>query len=560
MAIFRFRIPSRAARREPLATQKAAAAWLRRLPRTDAIERQQTVTRAIEDAFRSAGELRFEQVGAIEFLDAELAADRGRFITQYVEHAEGTAALVNRIWQAAYDSCQGFILAYRSLLDRAQSAANEPRWMRAFPRLAARLIHFYGIDAELRVLKNEAWIPAKWMDLHRIYKRAVDLRVERAQPGPDPSGSGALQPTVEQEYVAVLLTHLFNTGTLAPREIDWAAAELRTWATGLRLDDAPRTLGGFVVDVGGRRGLERRRENESGLMLRYLDTGSLSEQIDRAVADLRRWVAPDVEGAEPGGAQRIAMLGRLRPLVSPDPRSAVAREPRAKVGLSVQMRIGLPRICQELAPGNMHDAPTEHAAGVKPHAVAADELERSHPPVGAFAGAPLPGERPWHVADRSDTGIRIVASAALGQNPTLGMLVAVRDAGEGTWLLGVVRRVARPSLEKIEAGVSIIASHPIPVALHAKCHAREEMGFVVDGVDVSTVGERFDGLYLPPASRPDRATAKTLVIPSSEYAEGRHIILITPRTVYTVALREPLERHPGWTWVAIEIIGQTARD
>ena len=86
------------------------------------------------------------------------------------------------------------------------------------------------------------------------------------------------------------------------------------------------------------------------------------------------------------------------------------------------------------------------------------------------------------------------------------------------------------------------------------------MGFVVDGVDVSTVGKRFDGLYLPPASRADRGTAKTLVIPASEYAEGRQIVLITPRTVYTVALRELLERHPGWTWVAIEIIGQTARD
>ena len=560
MAIFRFRIPSRHARPEPLATQKAAAAWLRRLPRTDAIERQQTVTRAIEDAFRSAGELRFEQVGAIEFLDAELATDRGRFITQYVEHAEGTAALANRIWQAAYEICQGFIVAYRGLLDRAQDAANEPRWTHAFPRLAARLIHFYGTDAKLRVLKNEAWIPAKWVGLHRVYKRAVDLGVERAPTGPDPSGSGALQLTVEQEYVAVLLTHLFRTDTLTPREIDWAAAELHTWATGLRLDATPRTLGGFVVDVGGRRGLERRRENESGVMLRYLDTGPLSEQIERAIAELRRSVAPDAEGAGPVDRQRIAILERLRPLLSPDPRSVVAREPRAKVGLSVQMRIGLPRICQELAPGNMHDAPTEHAAGAQPPAVAADELARSHPPVGASAGAPPPGERLWHVADRSGTGMRIVASAALGQNPTLGMLVAVRDAGEGTWLLGVVRRVARPSLERIEAGVSIIASHPIPVVLHAKRHAREDMGFVVDGVDVSTVGERFDGLYLPPASRADRATAKTLVIPTSEYADGRHIILITPRTVYTVALREPLERHPGWTWVAIDIVAQTARD
>jgi len=101
----------------------------------------------------------------------------------------------------------------------------------------------------------------------------------------------------------------------------------------------------------------------------------------------------------------------------------------------------------------------------------------------------------------------------------------------------------------------------IAVALHAKRQAREDMGFIVDGVDVSTIGERFDGLYLPPPSRPDRPlAAKTLVIPTSEYGAGRNIILITTRTVYTVALREPLERHPDWTWAAIDIVNRTARD
>ena len=109
--------------------------------------------------------------------------------------------------------------------------------------------------------------------------------------------------------------------------------------------------------------------------------------------------------------------------------------------------------------------------------------------------------------------------------------------------------------------MSIIASRAIAVALHAKRQAREDMGFIVDGVDVSTVGERFDGLYLPPPSRPERPlAARTLVVPTSEYAAGRNVILITTRTVYTVALREALERHPDWTWAAIDIVDRAARD
>jgi hypothetical protein len=83
---------------------------------------------------------------------------------------------------------------------------------------------------------------------------------------------------------------------------------------------------------------------------------------------------------------------------------------------------------------------------------------------------------------------------------------------------------------------------------------------VVDGDDVSVIGTRFDGLYLPPPSRPENpVSAKTLVIPTSEYAHGRNVMLITARAVYTVALRKPVEQRPEWTWAAMEIVSKTPR-
>jgi hypothetical protein len=82
----------------------------------------------------------------------------------------------------------------------------------------------------------------------------------------------------------------------------------------------------------------------------------------------------------------------------------------------------------------------------------------------------------------------------------------------------------------------------------------------VDGLDVSTMGARLDGLYLPPPSRPDKPlVVKTLIVPTQEYAEGRKVILMTGRSIYTVALRQLVEQRADWSWTAIQVIEKQAR-
>jgi len=86
------------------------------------------------------------------------------------------------------------------------------------------------------------------------------------------------------------------------------------------------------------------------------------------------------------------------------------------------------------------------------------------------------------------------------------------------------------------------------------------MGYVIDGLDLSTMGDRFEGLYLPPPSRMDKPLAmKTLIVPTSEYAEDRNIILTTTNSVYIVAFRHLVEQRPDWSWATIQIVEKTAR-
>jgi hypothetical protein len=48
-------------------------------------------------------------------------------------------------------------------------------------------------------------------------------------------------------------------------------------------------------------------------------------------------------------------------------------------------------------------------------------------------------------------------------------------------------------------------------------------------------------------------------VPTPEYIEGRHVVLTTGRSVYTIAMRHLIEQRADWSWCAIQISDKKAR-
>jgi hypothetical protein len=548
---------------DPLQSPKSAAAWLRQLPALDVIGRQQHVMRAFEDMRKSRKDFDLQRVAAVEYLDAALGADRRQLLKQYVENAEGASRLSERIWQASHQMAQGFTYAYQALLEQAL-AQPQARWKPVLPLLFTRLIHYFGTDAKLRVFRFERWIPAKWRELHELYARAVEAGVDRIASGLSRTGPNLTQWTVEQEYLFVLVVHQLNTGNLAPPALDWASAQLRAWCRRLALDVAPRTAEGFLVDLAGRSGLVRRTGNEAGSTLRYLDTTPVAEQLERAIATLRQTEAADTASAESVNRQRIVILEKVRPAIAPNLNADLRRDPRVAVSVAARVRVGLSRICRALASGDgANAADAGGAEHIEVYAVSDGSRVKRPAPVEhdtIAASVSKFGDPMWQVKDRSVAGLRIAASGGIGQSLALGALVAVRQSDVSDWMLGVVRRLNKLSNDEVEAGVSIIAERVVALNLAARREPRDDTGIIVDGLDISTVGAHFDGLYLPPPSRPDKPLAvKTLIVPTADYSEGRKLILTTGRSVYTVALRQLVEQRAEWSWAAIQIIDKAVR-
>ena len=543
---------------DPLVSPRATAVWLKQLPALDVIGRQQHVMRAFDAMRQSRRPLEPARLQAVEFLDSALGADRRQLIKQYVENHDTAPKLAERIWQAIYDLTQGFLGSYQAGLEEAVSQGSNARWKPLVPLLFARLLHYYGTDAKVRVFRFERWIPAKWMDLHRTYLRATELSVHRTPALLTGAGPNATSWTAEQEYLNVLLIHQLNTGNLSPSQLDWACSQLRAWSRKLALEAVPRSPEGFFVDLAGRAGLVRRTGNDAGSMLRYLDTTPLAESLERAVAALRSSEATDSGPAAPINQQRVNILEKVRPAVAPNVNNDLRKDPRIACRVAAKVRIGLHRISRELSAKDLGEPVESVSEQIEVFAVSSSpRVRRRVPDEHDSLAASLSSfsDPMWQVKDRSVAGLRIAASGGIGQALALGALVGVRQSDLSEWVLGVVRRLNKVSTEDAEAGVSIIAERVVPVVLHTKRDAAEEQGIVVNGIDVSTIGARFDGLYLPPPSRPDKPLAvKTLIIPTAEYSEGRPLILHTGRSIYTVALRQLVEQRSEWSWAAIQIV------
>ena len=150
---------------DPLVSPRATAVWLKQLPALDVIGRQQHVMRAFDAVRQSRRPIDPARLQAIEFLDSALGADRRQLIKQYVENHDTAPKLAERIWQAIYDLTQGFLSSYQTGLEEAVTQRSNPRWKPLVPLLFARLLHYYGTDARVRVFRFERWIRAG-MDDH----------------------------------------------------------------------------------------------------------------------------------------------------------------------------------------------------------------------------------------------------------------------------------------------------------------------------------------------------------------------------------------------------------
>src|SRR5207244_13480863 len=131
-----------------------------------------------------------------------------------------------------------------------------------------------------------------------------------------------------------------------------------------------------------------------------------------------------------------------------------------------------------------------------------------------------PGGR---VHDTSDSGCRLVSQSNEAGRQKLGSVLGIQDEADDRWKIGIVRRLKKLAAGRIELGIELIAQRSLLIS--PKPLTVRDSGFSVNGIDVSANHRGFDALYLPPNSTGRDGPQRRMLVPATEYDEGRRLRL-----------------------------------
>jgi cyclic-di-GMP-binding protein len=542
--------------KDPLAERKTVERWLASFPTNDPLAAHAAILTELGALSEQNSQRTPQRLEAVFHLDALSEPLRRNLTTQYLEHGNRSTRVESQIWQALFDTTQGFLLCYQSFGREIGGRAQNSKWQALLPELLARQVMHQGVDAKIRLYRYEQWIPGRWAELHSLFQTACTGQIERVPVGTLTDG---VLTTIEQEYLRVLLLQLMNAGNLAPRHVQWVADQLSEWCAPLRLNLEAPTASSFYVDLGERAGLRRRTPQPLEGRVLFLDTRPLHAVLMQNVIMLEQKVRHDpLSERTPRRAEQLNLLTKLAAQVDPEFRPVARRGERQSASGTVDAIVGFAKIS-----GFLRDEEAGPMADNRPRAGSYGEtmeiatfgrmrnesartMEVARQRLATYA---TPGGA-WDVRDISQTGYRLVAPMTVVNAVTLGTLAAIRPDGQTLWTLGIVRRMKRLTADRAEIGLQIIANNLVGVELSSP--KRGEADYSVDGTTPTVSGRRFHGLFLSLRKRNGDAPIQTLIVPAGEYQPGKRLQMSIATTTQPISFGRLLEQQPDWIWATVE--------
>ena len=538
-----------------LAENTRIARWLKLLP-NDPLQAKDAAFAVLTDQNSAKYPFSPERTEALFLFDRGIHEYLLRLETDYLAAQVG-GELEGVLWRACSDLSRAMIVSYERAFNDNLERMGSRAALLTVTLIIVRMLHYLAWQARLTAYKRSDWIPGRWQQLHRLFRkaRAFNIQLHGVSDLSDPAK--ARKTSIESEYLSLLLMWRLASGTLSRTELAQAYYWLKDRPRTIVFATTPRPGTRLAIDPTQAEGLKP-LAHLTGPGERYLfDSTVLLEPLTATITRLEERAKTGPR--EPEATRLRQQIELVRYLATHwAVNGFTERAERSVVDRPVDGFAGMPSIVARLkaideASQAITLAPLDGKGGgpatvsalaaksvARPQPVFTSGIRRNWDDPQATTSAAGPG---WTVRDQSTSGCRVVAPWPKGQSLKVGDVIAMSDSA-GAWDVALVRRWKLAGDDRVEMGLLWLARNARPLQLFpVRNDGGEAMPAFVLGGELQG-GDRRTLLALVPAIvTANRGQQWERAVP-----EGKAVL-----TVESVEL-------PGtdWSWVKMNVVSVAA--
>lgn len=522
-----------------LAESTRVVRWLKLLPH-DPLQAKDAAFAVLTDQNSAKYPFSPERTEALFLFDRGIHESLLRLETDYLAAQIG-GELEDVLWRACSDLSRAMIVSYERAFNDNLERMGSRAALLTVTLIIVRMLHYLAWQARLTAYKRSDWIPGRWQQLHRLYRkaRAFNIQLHGVSDLSDPAK--ARKTSVESEYLSLLLMWHLASGTLSRTELAQAYYWLKDRPRTIVFATTPRPGTRLAVDPSQPEGLQP-LAHLSGPGERYLfDSTVLLEPLTATITRLEERAKTNPREPE---ATRLRQQIELVRYLSTHwvANGFTERAERIVVDRPVDGYAGMPAIVARLkAIDEASQSITLAPKGVaQPKPVFSSGIRRNW---NAADAAPIAFGPGWTVRNQSTSGCRVVAPWPKNHPLKVGDVIAMNDS-LGAWDVALVRRWKLAGDDRVEMGLLWLARNARPLQLFAvQTDDREVVPEFVLGGEPQGSDHRTLLALVPanvsahPAQKWERAVP-----------EGMAVLVVD-------AIELP---GPDWSWVRMRVVSVAA--
>jgi hypothetical protein len=553
---------------DPLADARVASSWMREMKLQHDVAGQLQAVRELIGTIANRPQPGLETLKALFVIDEQIQPTYELVRQQYIQNPRAGKAIEERLWDEIVGLARAMLSAYHPFVRLENPKEEEEAGFQASSAmLLARALRYVGIQVKWHFFRFQAPPSSLWSVAHQFYRLAevggVDVDPLTLYAEPD-----APTTSCADEFIRIQMLATLNNGNFTLRQFDWADRWLMLWSRHIQIERKYRDgIHQFCVNLSEPTGPTKIHEAVEGDMLRFWGVAELLAEMDRLMGRLEAGEAPARLGLGDDARMPACLdfLKQLEILWSRERSQESSRSERTRVSKLVQVVSSLVNIFSAVR----FDDERTMARATARHAPDNDEVmdmklygyvtERTKQKLASMQArnhayvnkAKTIEHDDWVVENQSEGGFGAVLPIDGHDWVRLGVLLAVRNDEQSTWLIAVVRRLNRINAEQLYAGVQILTETPVAVSMKSLEPERNTPS-AIEGIDTVGLVVPKSGLYIPFIAEGKRANS--ILMHSADYSAGRLYHVVARDKSFVVRIGETLEKGADWIWTIVELM------